>query len=120
MNPGEHPLEEEITNVGYLITGSRLPTPSQWMPKEMSRPACDPQMQGAFARACGVRHSGQCATMSIAGSVWTVLRPALSAKESLAKRTQGTDPRTGELKRAIDETTSVKQLDLTKSTMCGT
>ena len=46
MNPGEHPLVEEITNVGYLITCSRLPTPSQWKPKEMSRPTCDPQMQG--------------------------------------------------------------------------
>ena len=53
MNPGEHPLVEEITNVGYLITCSRLPTPSQWKPKEMSRPTCDPQMQGVLARACG-------------------------------------------------------------------
>ena len=46
MNPGEHPLEEETTKVGYLITCSRLPTPSQWKPKEMSRPTCEPQMQG--------------------------------------------------------------------------
>ena len=60
-------------------------------------------MAGASARACGVRHSDQCATLRIAGSVWTVLRPTLAAKESLAKRTQGTDPRTGELKRANDE-----------------
>ena len=58
---------------------------------------------GTFARACGVRHSEQCATMRIAGSVWTVLRPALSAKGTLAKRTQGTDPRTGELKRTSEE-----------------
>ena len=58
---------------------------------------------GAFAGACGERHSEQCAAMRIGGSVWTVLRPTISAKESLAKRTQGTEPRTGELKRANEE-----------------
>ena len=58
---------------------------------------------GAFARACGVRHSEQCATMRIAGSVCTVLRPTQTAKVSLASRTDGTDPRTGKLKRANDE-----------------
>ena len=44
MNLGEHP-QEEITNAGYLIQCSRLPMPSQWKPKEMSRPTSFPQMQ---------------------------------------------------------------------------
>ena len=90
MNSGDHPLEEEITNVNSLTV-------------EAERDVMPSTDAGAFARACGVRHSEQCATMRIAGSVWTVLRPTLSAKESLAKRTQGTDARTGELKRANAE-----------------
>ena len=103
MNPGEHPLEEEITNVGYFITCFRLPTPHSGNRKRChSRPACDPQMQGHLRVHAGVRHSEQCATTSIAKSAWTVLLLTLSATESLAKRTQGTDPRTGELKRAND------------------
>ena len=103
MNPGAHPLEEEITNVGYLITCSRLPTPSQWKLEEVSRPTCDPQMQERLRVHAAYDTLSSVATMKIEGSAWTVSRPTLPAKESLAKQTQGTDPRTGELKRATNE-----------------
>ena len=90
MNPGEHPLEEGITNSLAVKAERDVATDMR-------------STDAALARACGARHSEQCATMRIAGSVWTGSRPTLSAKKSLDKQTQGTDPRTGELKRGNDE-----------------
>ena len=103
MNLGEHPL-----GGGNHQRGSRhhMFSIADSLTVEAERDVATDMRStdaGAFARACGVRHSEQCATMRIAGSVWTVSRPTVSANESLAKRTLGTDPRTGVLKRANDE-----------------
>ena len=103
MNPGEHPPgggnhQRGFPHHMFSIADSLTVEAERDVATDMRSTDA-----GAFARACGLRHSEQCATMRIAGSVWTVSRPTLSAKESLAKQTQGTDPRTGELIRTTDE-----------------
>ena len=54
MNPGEHPLEEEITYVGYFITCSGLPTPRTVETERDVTTGMRSTDAGVFARACWV------------------------------------------------------------------